>query len=1255
MLAALAPVILVGFLSPPYTATAQTCTSAMPYVNMQYLTSAQLAKYQLTDPCSITCQTGYYGEFCEPNTKYTEIPQGPWNSKGYYAVGDGVLKSMTIDVSTLTQISYTSSDNTLVGIVNQLWAKSALVLVSLISRTSKTVLAAPSGGYIDALQVRYGRIFVARASTATGPYDVSILTGDLQTGPYSTALFMPIAYRASMIEVFQDKGMNTTFIYTLSNNVMACTPDLACRQWYSGGGVTGMVCGIDCPSSVYISVAQSILKLTDNGVSVSSSALVTYATNVNCLASVPSMNTLLYRVDAYVRQYSSTATKTSTYDALLTLSAPTRSVCSLDVSESNAQIILVENGVINTLETLQQPCDYQSTSPAIVSTSQSACVPCPPPPTNAYLVVGSPTCQWQCYKGYTRMVSQCVASILIPCPARHIAIEGVCIPARMPWTSAGSFVSEVSVSPQRAMTAGIAVVPFPIKVTAGGGLLFLATGQSLYVSGTYGGSWQTFTPLLPTISSSQCSYNLNNRYTLLGYQDTLLFVAFTLRGITPTQHCLWALNASTLVTTRSLSVQPELVQYWSLGGQLCSVTLGIGQAVYFLFCSTNYILQSSLASERLTVLAGQTRAGYVDGDIQSSWFSSPSSLVFHNQRLYVADTGNCVIREIDVVRNTTGVAAGKVGVCQRQDGRDNGLRGPSLLTPALFDGFFLFLDQGSDESYPVLRQFHAPTGWVQTIKTSSLAKVSSLLSFSDHIQLAYGEDANLVYDIQASASKCPAGTMSREGGAFAESECMACGSGFFSTGGDCVPCSSPACTAAGQMLVICSGNNDSYCGRCTNKPSDYPSNYTGPATSYDSGSDCPWVYLPPCPIATYSASKAGVFEANKTSTVCVNCPPWATTSASGRTSVTQCSCLGGGTMGADNTCNIPSPFTNMPGTCPPLTACSVPSYSAFPFPLQTTCSASIMDTPLGVCRCQPGEYIAQIFPKRCETCPAHLYSPVGESCVRCPPYGEPSLDRSTCRCAAGTVDVDLAEDTIQCVCGPGKGFDGQRGCYTCAANQYTTEILTLGSSPQSQTKGCLGCYPGTWSAPGAAGCFPCPAGTFRDNTVQQCTQCPAGQYATDPTTSGSCTDCSAQCGGRKQTPCPTDAKLFVCVDCPPVRANAVPNGLDNCATKCVDGFFESDDECTPCTQFDDITCPAGNNLIPCGVYSDAACVPCANASMPLYYARYVTGERGLPSASCAWECIEGYTARSSAWVGDGTDIWMCAKERAWTVFDIFTV
>ena len=496
------------------------------------------------------------------------------------------------------------------------------------------------GGFIDALQVRYGSIFIARSTAATGPFEVSMLTGDLQSGPYSTTPFMPITSRAILIEVILDKGMNTTFVYSTSNQVLACTPNQVCREWYTGAGVTGMACGIDCPTSLYVSARNNLLKLTDNGVAVTSSVIVSHATNINCLASVPAINTLLYRVGTVVRQISSTASKNSSYGAILTLAARTMSVCSLDISESNTQIILVESGVINTLETLQQPCEYRSTSQAISSSSPSACTACPPPTANAYLVVGSPTCQWQCYQGYTKVVSQCVPIIPPPCPSRYMSVDGLCVPSKMPWSPPGRFVSSTERSQRREITTGISTVILPIKMTTGGGLTFISTGQGLYTSSTFGESWQPLTADLPSGVHSLCEFSTSNRYNYLKFQDSLLFVGFTPLGTTSVYHCLWALNTTELVRTRTWTIKPSLVQFWSLSGQLCSVALGDRRVVYFLFCNTHYILQSSLDGERLTVFAGQTLPGYSDGDAQASQFDSPSSLAFYNQRLYVADKGN---------------------------------------------------------------------------------------------------------------------------------------------------------------------------------------------------------------------------------------------------------------------------------------------------------------------------------------------------------------------------------------------------------------------------------------------------------------------------------------------------------------------------------------------------------------------------------------------------------------------------------------
>jgi hypothetical protein len=112
-----------------------------------------------------------------------------------------------------------------------------------------------------------------------------------------------------------------------------------------------------------------------------------------------------------------------------------------------------------------------------------------------------------------------------------------------------------------------------------------------------------------------------------------------------------------------------------------------------------------------------------------------------------------------------------------------------------------------------------------------------------------------------------------------------------------------------------------------------------------------------------------------------------------------------------------------------------------------------------------------------------------------------------------------------------------------------------------------------------------------------CRECSKGQYAPDPTRTGSCTNCKGYCWGRLQTPCQRIIHcMYECVDCPPIRANASCNGLDNCATSCWDGCFEMDSVCVPCAKFNQTTCPAGNYLKPWQGFYDAECLQCVNGS-----------------------------------------------------------
>jgi len=138
--------------------------------------------------------------------------------------------------------------------------------------------------------------------------------------------------------------------------------------------------------------------------------------------------------------------------------------------------------------------------------------------------------------------------------------------------------------------------------------------------------------------------------------------------------------------------------------------------------------------------------------------------------------------------------------------------------------------------------------------------------------------------------------------------------------------------------------------------------------------------------------------------------------------------------------------------------------------------------------------------------------------------------------------------------------------------------------------------------------------------------------------------------------CPTDPSLLVCSECAPPRANSIQQGLD-CATACLDGFFEEDYACTPCTQFNATTCPAGSALVPCGSYTDAGCVPCASDTMPLNNAEwaYLPDYPGGPSAKCAWRCVDGYTARSQPLPAGVVPRWECVAQGTWSVWDLFTV
>ena len=274
---------------------------------------------------------------------------------------------------------------------------------------------------------------------------------------------------------------------------------------------------------------------------------------------------------------------------------------------------------------------------------------------------------------------------------------------------------------------------------------------------------------------------------------------------------------------------------------------------------------------------------------------------------------------------------------------------------------------------------------------------------------------------------------------------------------------------------------------------------------------------------------------------------------------------------------------------------------------------------------------------------AGLYS-TGQSCLQCPLFMEPSLDQSTCRCKIG---INTAQGSPWPVCGCPKGmqFDMQTGCTPCPPNtvSYTSiDSLTASSSIQ-----CTPCPEGQISDQNT--CIQCPIGKYRTSLDTTCQACQDGLYAPS-TSSSTCNPCQKSCGSLQANPCPTDQALYTCLDCPPPRPNSTPNGKDNCATSCDPSFYELQNTCVPCTQHTAITCPAGYIHLPCLPYTDSACIPCTNSTMPLYNSQwsYTPLTQNGPNAACTWQCMDGYKQIP---LPIPVPIYQCIENNAWTGWD----
>ena len=623
-------------------ATAQNCPNYLPYGNQQYMTAAQLSQYNVTDPCTTLCKPPFFGEFCT-NSSVT-LPQGPWNTQGFYIGNQPILRTIQVDVTSISQLQFLTS-GILVGIKDINLYSSNLVQISLFSKT-KTILYYPKILSLTSMVIRNGLIYVARSNGIT--YDIATLM------PTQTSVLIaattPLPALAYFIEAVVTNGLTTLYAITSVNTVIACYPTCVTLATFPGGGLTGILSSLD--GSVYVGYSTQIIRISNT----STTTFYLESTN-NILCITGDQRVLIYSTSKSLTQFSlnsSNQFQARPLPQMISTTLPNY-FCSIDLSEQRSQIILIQNNALTSLEATQYACPYGTTSQASLATSLASCTPCPALQDNAIFITGSVLCEWVCNPPYQRRGAWCVLPSPPPCTAHYYAgPDNACLPSMMPFAPAGSFVSTISAGANSYLPSAATSKYFLTSLSSNLIMSIPGTLYSISSSIPMPAKADNCTKLSIAFTAGTtppyCQQTINDFYYLKGSAG-ILWVAFT-TYITPKANCMWAatLSGNTLTVQRG----------WMLGANICSVE-GTLQQAYAVFCGSSFIAK---LTDDIVPFAGRTKRGYLDATLLESLFSNITSLIQYKGIMYVTDTQNCVIRELDAVRDKVTTVAGVQGLCR---------------------------------------------------------------------------------------------------------------------------------------------------------------------------------------------------------------------------------------------------------------------------------------------------------------------------------------------------------------------------------------------------------------------------------------------------------------------------------------------------------------------------------------------------------------------------------------------------------------